>query len=82
MVKKTLQQVEEDQKNIKSELNEITSGNPKHKSEKQSYTMKNVRNLYNSRQKLLIYLMIMQKLDRKPFTNQNKMKLKQKDSKY
>ena len=43
MVKKTLQQVEEDQKNIKSELNEITSGNPKHKSEKQSYTIKNVR---------------------------------------
>ena len=27
---KTLQQVEEDQKKIKSELNEITSGNPKH----------------------------------------------------
>ena len=33
---KTLQQVEEDQRKFKSELNEITSGNPKHKSEKQS----------------------------------------------
>ena len=51
MVKKTLQQLEEDQKKFKSELNEITSGNQKHKSEKQSYTIKNVRNLYDSRQK-------------------------------
>ena len=53
MVKKTLQQLEEDQKKFKSELNEITSGNPKHKSEKQSYTIKNVRNLYDSRQKII-----------------------------
>ena len=29
--------------------------------------------------KLLIYLMIMQKLDLKPFANQNKMKLREKD---
>ena len=32
---KTLQQVEEDQKHFKKDLNEIKSGNPKHKSEKQ-----------------------------------------------
>ena len=32
--------------------------------------------------KLLIYLMIMQKLDPKPFTNQNKMKQWEKDLKY
>ena len=32
--------------------------------------------------KVLIYLMIMQKLDLKPFTNQNKMKLKEQDLKY
>ena len=32
--------------------------------------------------KLLIYLMIMQKLDLKLFTNQNKMKLKEQDLKY
>ena len=32
---KTLQQVEDDQKKFKSELSEITSGNPKHKSDKQ-----------------------------------------------
>ena len=32
--------------------------------------------------KLLIYLMIKQKLDLKSFTNQNKMKLREKDLKY
>ena len=37
----------------KSELNEITSGNPGYESEKQSYTIKNVRNLYASRQKII-----------------------------
>ena len=50
---KTLQQVEEEQKYFKKDLKEITSGNPKHKSEKQSYTIKNVRNLYDSRQKII-----------------------------
>ena len=50
---KTLKQVEEDQKKIKSELNEITSGNPKHKNEEQSYTIKNVKNLYDSREKII-----------------------------
>ena len=34
---KTLQQVEEEQKDFWKDLNEITSGNLKHKSEKQSY---------------------------------------------
>ena len=32
--------------------------------------------------KLLIYLIIMQKLDLKPFTNMTKMKLKEQDLKY
>ena len=32
--------------------------------------------------KLLIYLIVTQKLDLKPFTNQNKMRLRQKDLKY
>ena len=40
-------------KKIKSELNELTSGNPKHKSEKQVYTIKNVRSLYDSRQEII-----------------------------
>ena len=36
----------------------------------------------NRDKKLLIYLMIMQKLDLKLFTNQNEMKLSEKDLKY
>ena len=36
---KTLQQVEDKQKHFKKDLNERTSGNPKHKSEKQSYAI-------------------------------------------
>ena len=32
--------------------------------------------------KLLIYLIVTQKFDLKPFTNQNKIKLKEKDLKY
>ena len=49
--KQTLQQVEEEQKYFQKDLNEIASGNPKHKSEKQS--IKNVRNLYYLRQKII-----------------------------
>ena len=79
---KTLQQVEEEEKYFRKDLNQITSGNPKYKSEKQSYTIKNVRIFMTRDKKLLIYLMIIQKLDLKPFTNQNKMKLREKDLKY
>ena len=50
---KTLQQAEEQQKYFKKDLNQITSGNSKHKSEKQSYTIKNGRNLYETRQKII-----------------------------
>ena len=35
------------------ELNQITSGNPDHKSENQLNTIKNVKNLYNSSQKII-----------------------------
>ena len=49
--KQTLQQVEEEQKYFQKDLNKIASGNPKHKSEKQS--IKNVRNLYYLRQKII-----------------------------
>ena len=75
---KTLQQVEEEQK----DLNEITSGNPKYKSEKQSFTVKNVRNFHDSRQKIINLLNNNAKSDLKPFTNQNKMKLKELDLNY
>ena len=37
---KTLQQVEEEQRDFRKDLSEIDSGNSKHKSEKQSYTIK------------------------------------------
>ena len=45
----TLQQIEEEQK----DLNEIAKGNPEHKSDKQLYTIKNIKNLYDSRQKII-----------------------------
>ena len=73
---KTLQQVEEEQKYFKKDLNEITSGNLKHKSEKQSYTIENVKIFITRDKNLLVYLMIMQKLDLKPFTNQKEQELK------
>ena len=38
---------------FKSELDEITSENPKHKSNGQSDTMKNVQNFYDSSQKII-----------------------------
>ena len=50
---KTLQQVEEEQEKFKNDLREISPENPKHKSKKQSYTIKNVRTLYKSRQKII-----------------------------
>ena len=49
---KTLQEIEEDQKKLKSSLYEITSGNLKHKREYQLDTVKNVQGLYDSRQKV------------------------------
>ena len=49
----TLSQAEEDQKIFKMELNQITSGNPEHKNENQLNIIKNVKNLYNSRQKII-----------------------------
>ena len=50
---KTLQQVKKEQKIFRSELGQITSGDQKKKSENQSNTIKNVQNLYNSRQKII-----------------------------
>ena len=50
---KILSQVQEDQKDFRSELGQITSGRPKDKSNNQKDTIKNVKNLYNSRQKIV-----------------------------
>ena len=44
---------EKDQKQFKSKLNEITTGNPKHKSKDQLDRIKNIKNLYKSRDKVL-----------------------------
>ena len=49
----TLQEVEKQQKDFKKELNEITSGNPKRKSNNQLYVIKNVKSLFDSRQKII-----------------------------
>ena len=49
----SLKMTEEDQYKFKTELGQIKSGNPKHKSEKQLYKIKNVKNLYDSRQKII-----------------------------
>ena len=43
----------EDQENFRREFGQIKSGNPKHKSQMQLYTIKNVKNLYDSRQKII-----------------------------
>ena len=50
---KTLQQTEKEQKDFKKELNETTSGNQSHKSNNQLYVIKNVKDLYDSRQKII-----------------------------
>ena len=49
----TLLQIEKQQKGFKKELNEITSANPKHKSSCQQYIIENVKNIFNSRQKII-----------------------------
>ena len=49
-----LEIAEEDQKKLKKKkFGQIKSGNTDHKSDKQSYVIKNVKNLYDSRQKII-----------------------------
>ena len=45
--------VEGDQEKFKREFRQIKLGNPKHKSEMPSYTIRNVKNFYDSRQKII-----------------------------
>ena len=49
----SIEKTEEDQKQFKSQLNEITTVNPKHRSKDQLKAIKNVKNLYNSRDKVI-----------------------------
>ena len=50
---KTIKKLEEDQKQFKLDLNEITRRNPKKKTEDQMKPIKNIKNLYESRQKII-----------------------------
>ena len=49
----SIEKAEEDQKQFKSDLNEITRGNPRYKKEYQLNTIANIKNLYNSRKKVI-----------------------------
>ena len=49
----SLEMAEEDQEKFKIELNQIRLGSPKYKSEMELYTIRNVKNLYDSRQKVI-----------------------------
>ena len=69
-------------KKIKRKFGQIKIGNPDHKSGKQLYTKKMLKIFMTQDKKLLIYLIVTQKLDLKLFTNQNKMRLREKDLKY
>ena len=70
--KTLIQKLEDDQKQFKSNLIEITRGYPKNKSKVQLNKIKNIRSLYNLRVKLsnyiMILLMIMSKSKYKPYT--------------
>ena len=47
------EKIEEEQKLFKSKLNKITTGNPKDKPKDQLDTIKNIKNIYNSRDKVM-----------------------------
>ena len=49
----SIKKEEEDQKQFKSNINEITSGNPKHREKYKSDARENIRNLYNTRKKVI-----------------------------
>ena len=46
------------QEEFQSELNEILKGNPNYKSKDQLNTIKNIKKLYDGREKFLIFIMI------------------------
>ena len=73
---------EEDQEKFKREFSQIKSGNPKHKSEMQLYTIRNVKNLYDLRQKIIDLLNNYSKLNLNVFIDQNMMKLREEDLNY
>ena len=48
-----LEKIEQKWKQFKSKLNKITTGNQKHKLKDQLYAIRNIKNLYNSKDKLI-----------------------------
>ena len=78
----SLEMTEEDQEKFKREFSQIKSGNPKHKSEMQLYTIRNVKNLYDLRQKIIDLLNNYSKLNLNVFIDQNMMKLREEDLNY
>ena len=44
---------EKDQEKFRREFGQIKSGNPRHKSEMQLYTIRNVKTLYDLKQKII-----------------------------
>ena len=67
---------------MNSNLGEIASGNPKRKERYQVDTIKSVRDLYNSRQKIIDIPNDNSKIRCEVLYEQNKMKLKKQDLKY
>ena len=78
----TLLQIEKQQKGFKKELNEITSANPKHKSSCQQYIIENVKNLFNSRQKIVDLLNDNWRIRSESIYKSNEIKLREKNLKY
>ena len=49
----SIKKTEEDQKKFNSNLSKITTGNPKYRKEDRLNTIKNIKNLYNKREKVI-----------------------------
>ena len=77
-----LEMAEEGQEKIRREFGQRKSRNPKHKSEMQLYTIRMLKTFMIRGKKLLIYLIITQKLNLDLFIDQSMTKLREKDLKY
>ena len=75
---------EEGQEKFRREFGQLKSENPKHKSEMQLYTIKNVKKLNDSRQKIIDLFNNYSEsiIDLNLFIDRNMMKLREKDLKY
>ena len=68
----TLTKAEQDQNQFKLYFNDIITGNPNKKSKDQLDAMKNIKNLYESREKVIELYNDYVKLDPKLFSKQNR----------